>query len=93
MTEIKISFTKNKLENIPPASLRPGTKGIELEISTRSTLFELIGSGEKLVHPCDTNVPWQKIAFVFENNAEAEIYTRLTSSATNFELSFEKEKV
>ena len=78
MTEIKITFTKNKLSHIPADELKPGTRGIELEITTNFLVFDLAGSFEKAVPPADSKVPFEKIAFIFkDSNTETAFYQSL----------------
>jgi hypothetical protein len=95
MTEIKIPFTKNQLRIIPTSELNPGSRGIELEISTNFLVFDLAGSFEKAVPPADSKVPFEKIAFIFEDsNTENAFYQSLCDdNQKQFELSFDKEQV
>ncbi|CAI2167670.1 18439_t:CDS:1 [Funneliformis geosporum] len=95
MTEIKIPFTKTKFSHIPASKLRPGTLGIELEISTNFLVYDLAGSFERAVPPADSKVPFEKIAFIFaDNNTETAFYQTLCDdNQKQFELSFDKDKI
>lgn len=95
MTEIKIPFTKNKITDIPTSELSPGSRGVQVEITTNFLVYDLAGSFEKAIPPADSKVPFEKIAFIFkDNNTETAFYQALRdSNKTNFELSFDKEQV
>ncbi|MCE8164118.1 MAG: hypothetical protein I3273_07500 [Candidatus Moeniiplasma glomeromycotorum] len=95
MTDIKIPFTKNKISHIPASDLNPGSRGVQLEITTNFRVFDLAGSFEKAVPPVDSKVPFEKINFIFkDSNTETDFYNSLCDSdKKQFELSFDKEKV
>ncbi|CAG8674700.1 8148_t:CDS:2, partial [Cetraspora pellucida] len=95
MTEIKIPFTKNRVEKVPASKMNPGSKGLELEITTN--FYVGAGLGIDLTnasHGVTSDGPFQKMVFIFKDNAEANIYQALLdNSKTQFELKFEKEQV
>jgi len=92
MTIIKIPFTKKSIRNIPDKDLNAGSKGVELTIKT-DFLMSQLSSLKGIVHPVQ-DAPFEKIAFVFKDNAEQSVYdTLLDDKNQSFELSFDKEKV
>ena len=92
MTEIKIPFTKKSIRNIPDKDLNAGSKGVELQIQT-DFLMSQLSSLKGIVHPVQ-DAPFEKIAFVFKDNAEPTTYdTLLDNKNQSFELSFDKEKI
>src|SRR3954452_19892163 len=94
MTEIKIPFTKTKIETIPTDKLDINCKGIELEISTNFKMGEGLGIDLSKCHGGTPENTFAKMFFVFKDGAENNLYNDLLSSSkTNFELSFDKEKV
>ncbi|CAG8716510.1 10851_t:CDS:2, partial [Cetraspora pellucida] len=93
MTEIKIPFTKKNIRQISASELAPGTTGLELEIQTNFHMETLAGSLKGIVHGPIQDAPFEKLAFVFKDNADQPIYDALWDSKNqNFELNFEKEK-
>ncbi|CAI2165125.1 7699_t:CDS:1, partial [Funneliformis geosporum] len=93
MTAIKIPFTKKSIKEIPAKDLNAGSKGVELEIQT-DFLVSQIHSLDGAHGGSITDGSFQKIAFVFQDNAEKAYYEALLDSKNqNFELSFDKEKV
>ena len=85
MTEIK---------NILVDKLDPGSKGLELEISTNFQIGAGLGIDLSLCHGGTPDNTFAKMVFVFKDNAENTLYDALLESGkTNFELSFEREKV
>ncbi|KLL03950.1 MAG: hypothetical protein MRERV_30c001, partial [Mycoplasmataceae bacterium RV_VA103A] len=95
MTEIKIPFTKTKVEKIPANKMDPGSKGLELEITTNFYVGAGLGIDlTKTSHGVASDGPFQKMVFIFKDNAEADVYQALLdNSKTQFELKFEKEQV
>ncbi|CAI2194271.1 5326_t:CDS:2, partial [Funneliformis geosporum] len=94
MTEIKIPFTKTKIETIPADKLEAGCKGVELEISTSFKMGEGLGINLSKCHGGTPENTFAKMFFVFKDGVKNNLYDDLLSSSkTNFELSFEKEKV
>ncbi|CAG8448385.1 19223_t:CDS:2 [Racocetra fulgida] len=93
MTEIKIPFTKKNIRQISASELAPGTTGLELEIQTSFHMETLAGSLKGIVHGPIQDAPFEKLVFVFKDNADQPIYDALWDSKNqDFELNFEKEK-
>ena len=96
MTEIKkikISFTKKSIKDIPAKDMNAGSKGVELEIQT-NFLMSQICSLDKVAGGPVADGSFEKIAFVFKDDAEKVYYDALLNSKNQtFELSFDKEKV
>src|SRR5271170_5305071 len=88
MTEIKIPFTKTKIE---PKTSRDGTKYCDLEISTNYLMSQLEPRLD-ILHGGSPDNTFAKMRFVFLNNAEPALYQALLDK-TNFELTFAKEQV
>src|SRR6185369_3801768 len=86
--------TKKSIKNIPDRDLNAGNKGIELKVQTNFLMSQLCSSLDKALPEPVQDAPFEKIAFVFKNDAEKEYYDALLDSKNkNFELSFDKEKV
>ena len=93
MTETKILFTKKGIKQIPAKDMNQGNKGVELEIQT-NFLMTQICSLDKVAGGPVTDGSFEKIAFVFKDEAEKAYYDALLDSKNQtFELSFDKEKV
>src|SRR3954454_8909680 len=79
MTIIKIPFTKKNISQIPADKLPPGTKGVEVEITT-DFLMSQVCSLEGIVHGPIQDAPFEKIAFIFKDDAEKANYDALLDS-------------
>ncbi|MCE8162174.1 MAG: hypothetical protein I3264_00135 [Candidatus Moeniiplasma glomeromycotorum] len=88
MTEIKIPFTKTKIE---PKTARDGTKYCDLEINT-NFLMSQIEPRLDLLNGGSPDNTLARMRFVFLNNAEPALYQDLLSK-NSFELTFDLEKV
>ncbi|CAJ0833595.1 4994_t:CDS:2 [Entrophospora sp. SA101] len=87
---IDASLVQKKKKNaikIDASKLNPGTKGLELEIETDTFLSVLINNLEKIVHGPVADAPFEKLVFVFKDNAEQTIYDALLNNENqSFEL-------
>ncbi|CAH1768793.1 19950_t:CDS:1, partial [Entrophospora sp. SA101] len=92
MTTIKIPFTKESIRQIPAKDLNAGTKGVELEVQTNFLVSQICSIDKAVGNPTDGS--FEKISFVFKDDAEKAYYDALLDSKSqNFELSFDKDKV
>ncbi|CAG8668332.1 3528_t:CDS:2, partial [Ambispora gerdemannii] len=91
-----VNIPSYKIEpgQIDASKLRPGTKGLELEIETDTLMTSLTGSLEKIAGGPIVDAPFEKLVFIFQDNAEQELYDALLDDKNqSFELSFDKDKV
>lgn len=92
MTEIKIPFTKKSIRDIPAEDMNAGSKGVELEVQTNFLVSQICLLDKAVGNPTDG--PFEKISFVFKDEAEKATYDALLDSKNqNFELSFDEDKV